>query len=91
MSQYGTIRVYNETETFGSKKDPSARYAKQTRAVLKDGGRASEFQQFLNLDRESPLPAGDYDVVPGHVVVTRKGEIYMPFELVLVKAAAKVA
>jgi len=91
MSQFGLVRVYAEVESIKGRKDPNARYAKQTRGLVKGEGRVQEFEQFLNLDRESPMPAGDYDVVPGQLKLTQDGKPYLPFELVPVKAATKAA
>ena len=92
MANHGVIRVYNEVQAIKGKKDPSANYAKQTRGLVKGEGRVQEFEQFLSLDRgDKPLPAGDYEVVPGQVVLTRDGKVYLPFDLVPIKQAAKAA
>lgn len=87
----GRVRAFAEVESIKGKKDPAARYAKQVMGLVKGEGRVTEYESFINLDRDQPMAAGDYDVIPTALKLTRDGKPYVAFELVPVKAAAKAA
>lgn len=87
----GRVRAYAEVESIKGKKDPNARYAKQVMGLVKGEGRVTEYESFINLEYQQPLAAGDYDVVPKELKLTKDGKPYVSYELVPVKTGAKAA
>ena len=85
----GRIRAFNEVESIKGRKDPNARYAKQVMGLVRGEGRVQEYESFINLEFGNTLQAGDYDVVPKEPKLTRDGKLYIPFDLIPVKAPVK--
>ena len=92
MTQNAIIRATDNIRTANGKKDPSQRYGWQVCGLMTGGGMFQQFERMFSPTRgESPLPPGDYEVVPKPAYIDRQGSLRIAFDLVPVQSKKAAA